>query len=54
MKPRLYSSIRQKVKDFGGLIYALNGMPDHVHLVACIPASISVSTFVGQIKEVCA
>ncbi|MGI4787822.1 MAG: IS200/IS605 family transposase [Janthinobacterium lividum] len=31
-------------------IYAMNGMPDHVHLVVGLPATLSVSDFVEAIK----
>ncbi len=31
-------------------IYALNGMPDHVHLVVGLPATLSVSDFMEAIK----
>ena len=30
----------------------MNGIEDHVHLVASIPAKIAVSRFVGQVKAV--
>ena len=31
-------------------IYALNGMPDHVHLVVGLPATLSVSDFMEAVK----
>ena len=31
-------------------MHALNGMSDHVHLVVSIPPTMSLATFIGQIK----
>ncbi len=33
----LYAAIAAKVKELKGTTYALNGMDDHVHLVATVP-----------------
>ncbi len=46
----IYRSIAAKVTEFGGIVHALNGTADHAHLVATVPPSISLSTFVGQVK----
>ena len=46
--------LRQKAIDLDGVVFALNGMPDHVHLVVAIPPKVSVAHFVGQIKAVSA
>ena len=48
----VYDLLRSKAIGLGGKIFALNGMPDHVHLVTTIPAKIAVATFVGQVKGV--
>lgn len=48
----VYGFIRSKAIGLGGTVFALNGMPDHIHLVASIPPSIAVSTFIGQVKGV--
>ena len=32
-------------------VYALNGMPDHVHLVVGLPAALSVSDFMEAVKD---
>jgi putative transposase len=42
--------IAAKVKELRGMLYAVNGMADHVHLVVTLPPSRSLATFVGQIK----
>ena len=49
-EPALHSWIRAKAIDLGAMIFALNGMADHVHLVASIPPTLAVSKFVGQVK----
>jgi putative transposase len=36
---------------FGVTVHAINGVEDHVHLVATIPPSVSVADCVGQLKE---
>ncbi len=46
----LYDYINQKCREKKAFVYALGGMPDHVHLVCSVPASISVSDFVKLIK----
>jgi len=52
VEPVIYGYIRNKVIGLKGFVFALNGMADHVHLVVAIPPSISVSSFVGQVKGV--
>ncbi len=46
----IYAAIAARSGELRGIVHALNGMPDHVHLVATIPPSVPVSTFVGQVK----
>lgn len=46
----IYNAISSKVDGLGGIVHALNGMEDHVHLVVTIPPNIAVGTFIGQIK----
>jgi putative transposase len=48
----IYSAIRKKVETLDGIVFALNGVEDHVHLVTTIPATKTVAEFVGQIKGV--
>jgi REP element-mobilizing transposase RayT len=42
--------VRSKTSNLEGKIFALNGMRDHVHLVASIPPKVAVATFIGQVK----
>jgi REP element-mobilizing transposase RayT len=46
----VYRAIGEQCVKNGGLIHAVNGMPDHVHVVVSIPPAISVSDFVGRMK----
>ena len=48
----VYELLRGKSVGLGATVFALNGMPDHVHLVAAVPPSIAVSDFIGQVKGV--
>ena len=48
----VYDFIRGKANDLGGIVFAINGMPDHVHLVAAVPPRIALSDFIGQVKGV--
>nr|WP_309689133.1 IS200/IS605 family transposase [Armatimonas sp.] len=44
--------IRAEVMKLGGEVLALNGMPDHVHLLVRLPATVSIAQFANQIKGV--
>jgi putative transposase len=46
----IYQSIREKAVDLGGMVFAINGIADHVHLVTTIPPRIAVAEFIGQVK----
>ena len=46
----IYDLIRRKAVGLGASVFALNGVADHVHLVAAVPPRLSVATFVGQVK----
>jgi len=48
----LHSFIAKKAIGLGGIVYAINGINDHIHLAVSIPPSISISKFIGQIKAV--
>lgn len=50
----VFHLITSKATGLGAHVFALNGMPDHVHLVVSIPPSIAISKFVGQVKAVSA
>ena len=46
----IYSCVAGKVDEMRGIVHAIGGMPDHLHLVVTIPPSASISSFIGQIK----
>src|SRR5438874_208821 len=46
----IYDTIVKKVEKVNGIVHALNGMEDHLHLVATIPPTLAISKFIGQIK----
>ncbi|GAB4414121.1 MAG: IS200/IS605 family transposase [Anaerolineales bacterium] len=46
----LYNVIAGKAQELGGVVHAVGGMPDHVHLVVSVPPKIALADFVGQIK----
>ena len=48
----VYDLLRGKAAALGAVVFALNGMPDHCHLVAAVPPSIALSDFIGQVKGV--
>jgi REP element-mobilizing transposase RayT len=46
----LYDFIRSKAIGLGGIVYALNGTEDHIHLLVHIPTTIPIAQFIGKIK----
>ena len=46
----LYQYINGFVRQKGGVLYRINGMPDHVHLLVSIPPSIALADFVRDMK----
>jgi putative transposase len=50
VEPIVYGLLRSKAVRLGARVFALNGIEDHVHLIASIPPSLAVATLVGQIK----
>ncbi len=51
-EPMIYGFLRAKAIGVGATLFALNGMADHVHIVAAIPPSVAVAKFIGQVKAV--
>jgi len=52
VEPVIYGFLRGKATGLGAVVCALNGVTDHVHMVASIPPKIAVATFIGQVKAV--
>jgi putative transposase len=47
-----YSVIRREAEEVGCVVLALNGMPDHVHLVVRTRSCVSPATLAKQVKGV--
>ncbi len=52
IEPTIHNYVRTKAIGLEATVFAINGIEDHVHVVASIPPKIAVSTFIGQIKAV--
>lgn len=50
IEPIVHNLLRTKAIGLGATVFALNGMEEHVHLVASIPPAIAVAKFIGQVK----
>ncbi len=50
IEPVLFDFIRSKAIGLGGIVYALNGTEDHIHLLVHIPTTIPLAQFIGKIK----
>ncbi len=46
----LYPIIGAKCSEKRGQPFAVNGMPDHVHLITTVPPSVALSDFVKHVK----
>lgn len=46
----LHGYIRGKAAALECIPHAINGMPDHIHVVISIPPKLSVATLIGQLK----
>ncbi|HPV06281.1 MAG TPA: IS200/IS605 family transposase [Aggregatilineales bacterium] len=50
IEPRVHRVITALCSEQGGQAYAVNGMPDHIHMVTTIPPTLSTATFVKKLK----
>jgi REP element-mobilizing transposase RayT len=50
MERQLYEFIGVELKRLGCTLSIVNGMPDHIHCLFCMPADLSVSEIMKQIK----
>ncbi len=46
----IHKCIAAKAQELGGIVHALNSLPDHVHLVVTVPPKVALATFIGQVK----
>jgi REP element-mobilizing transposase RayT len=52
VEPIVHEFLRTKAIGLEATVFALNGTPDHVHMVAAIPPKLAVAKFIGQVKAV--
>jgi len=52
VEKHIYGFLTSKAVGLKGVVYAIGGTVDHVHMVMAIPPAISVAKFVGQVKGV--
>ena len=50
LKLRLFPYMGGIVRDLGGAALSINGPTDHVHILASLPATITLADFVGKVK----
>lgn len=49
--PKLYAYIWGIIKKHNGILYRINGMEDHIHIVSSLPPTIALSDYVRDIKS---
>lgn len=47
---QLYPVIVAKAVALGGLVHAVGGTEDHVHLVVSVPPKVALARFIGEVK----
>lgn len=50
IEPDLYRALAHKAIEINTSVYAINGMPDHVHVVASIAPTVGIPHFVQMLK----
>ncbi len=50
LEQRVHRAIAAKCADLGAELVALGGVDDHLHLLAGLPATLSLAAFVGNVK----
>ncbi|MDF1513543.1 MAG: IS200/IS605 family transposase, partial [Anaerolineae bacterium] len=50
LEPILYTYMRGKAVELGFILYEINGMPDHIHLIAAIPPKSTPSEIIKRLK----
>ncbi|GIK64945.1 MAG: transposase [Chloroflexota bacterium] len=50
VEPALHRYLTQKVHEQKAYLHIVNGMPDHIHLIASLPPTLRVSDFVQILK----
>ena len=47
---QVYEAILEKSQILGGVVDAIGGMPDHIHLLVRFPSTISIADFIKGVK----
>ncbi len=50
IEPLVYPLLIAKARELGAVVYAVNGIVDHIHIAAAIPPRIALSEWVQQLK----
>lgn len=50
LEPQLYGAIAAKALEMDGIVHALGGVEDHVHLAVSVPPKIAPAKFIGDVK----
>jgi REP element-mobilizing transposase RayT len=50
IEPLAHRLIREKAIEMGAVVFAVNGMEDHVHVVLSMPPKLAPAFFIGQVK----
>lgn len=46
----LHAVIAAKASDLCGIVHAVRGTEDHIHLIVSVPPKLALSVFIGQVK----
>jgi REP element-mobilizing transposase RayT len=46
----LHGAMAAKAGELGGIVHAIGGIQDHVHLAVSVPPKLALSRFIGQVK----
>ncbi len=52
LRERLFPYMGGIIRDLKGVAWIINGMEDHVHILASLPATVALSDFMREIKSV--
>jgi len=50
IEPLVYPLLIAKARELGAVVYAINGVVDHIHIAAAVPPRIALSEWVQQLK----
>lgn len=49
-EPELYQAIAAKSQKLDGIVHAIGGIEDHIHLAVSIPPKLAPAKFIGDVK----